>query len=214
MRSSAHDGLNPRRGGSGALSGEMTLTTSAVVVGEPGRGHGPGADAGRSRQPGCSAPAQQSARHQMPAFHRRTDRRLNEEPSPALLAVASPSASPSIVARQPRSAQSCCATAPAATRRVEVVVLAVISILLFALSFRMFTGLFRRRTYCAAANGTRLSANRSAQGMNSTSSNWGTSGGQPVSSNSGRLAHRRDLGGEKADRSARLHWSDGGPQQI
>ena len=52
------------------------------------------------------------------------------------------------------SAQSCCATAPAATRRVEVVVLVVISILLFALSFRMFTGLFRRRTYCAAANGT------------------------------------------------------------
>ena len=64
----------------------------------------------------------------------------DEEPSSALLAVASPNASPSIAARQPRSAQSCCATAPAATRRVELVVLAVISILLFALSFRMFTG--------------------------------------------------------------------------
>jgi len=60
-----------------------------------------------------------------------------------------------------------------------VVLLAVISILLFALSFRMFTGLFRRRTYCAAANGTRLSTNRPAHGMNSMSSNWGTSGGQP-----------------------------------
>jgi len=64
----------------------------------------------------------------------------DEEPSSALLAVPSPSASPSIAARQPRSAQSCCAAAPAVTRRVEVVVLAVISILLFALSFRMFTG--------------------------------------------------------------------------
>jgi len=52
----------------------------------------------------------------------------------------------------------------------------------------MLTGLFRRRTYCAAANGTRLSANRPAHGMNSMSSNWGTSGGQPVSSNSGRPA--------------------------
>ena len=78
-------------------------------------------------------------------FHRgqrRTDHRLDDEPSSASLAVASPS--PSIAARQPRSAQSCCATAPAAARRVEVVVLAVISILLFALSFQMFTGLFRR----------------------------------------------------------------------
>src|SRR6185312_16256615 len=78
-------------------------------------------------------------------FHRgqrRTDHRLDDEPSSASRAVASPS--PSIAARQPRSAQSCCATAPAATRRVEVVVLAVISILLFALSFQMFTGLFRR----------------------------------------------------------------------
>lgn len=64
-------------------------------------------------------------------------------------------------------------------------VLAVISILLFALSFRMFTGLFRRRTYCAAANGTCLSANRPAHGMNLMSSQWGTCGGQPVSSNSG-----------------------------
>ena len=36
-------------------------------------------------------------------------------------------------------------------------------------------GLFRRRTNCAAANGTRLSANRPAHGMNSMSSNWGTS---------------------------------------
>ena len=119
-------------------------------------------------------------------FHRgqrRTDHRLDDEPSSASRAVASPS--PSIAARQPRSAQSCCATAPAATGRVEVVVLAVISILLFALSFRTCTGLFRRRTHCAAANGTCLSANRSAQGMNSTSSDWGTSGGQPVS---GRLA--------------------------
>jgi hypothetical protein len=80
----------------------------------------------------------------------RTDHQLDEEPSSALLAVASLSASPSIAARHPRSAQSCCATAPAVTRRVEVVVLAVISILLFALSFRMLTGLFRRRTYCAA----------------------------------------------------------------
>ena len=136
----------------------------------------------------CAAPgppAQQSARHQMTAFERSTVHQLSEEPSPALLAVASPSASPSITARQPRSAQSCCATAPAATGRVEVVVLAVISILLFALSFRTFTGLFRRRTHCAAANGTCLSANRSAHGMNSTSSDWGTSGGQPVS---GRLA--------------------------
>ena len=80
-------------------------------------------------------------------FHRgqrRTDHRLDEEPSSALRAVASTSSTPSIAARQPRSAQSCCATAPAAARRVEVVVLAVISILLFALSFRMFTGLFRR----------------------------------------------------------------------
>jgi hypothetical protein len=73
--------------------------------------------------------------------------------------------------------QSCFLPPPAATRRVEVVVLlSVISILLFALSFRMFTGLFRRRTYCAAANGTRLPANRPAHGMNSMSSNWGTSG--------------------------------------
>jgi hypothetical protein len=71
-----------------------------------------------------------------------TDHRLDDEPSSASLAVASPS--PSIAARQPRSAQSCCAIPPAATRRVEVVVLAVISILLFALSFRMFTGLIRR----------------------------------------------------------------------
>jgi hypothetical protein len=78
-------------------------------------------------------------------FHRgqrHTDHRLDDEPSSASRAVASPS--PSIAARQPRSAQSCCATAPAAARRVEVVVLAVISILLFALSFQMFTGLFRR----------------------------------------------------------------------
>ena len=67
----------------------------------------------------------------------------DEEPSSAWLAVASPSATPNIAARQPRSAQSCCATALAGTRRVEVVMLAVISILLFALSFRMFTGLFR-----------------------------------------------------------------------
>ena len=132
------------------------------------------------------APLLRAPRLRMPALQRRTDHQLDEEPSSALLAVASPSASPSIAARQPRSAQSCCATAPAATRRVEVVVLAVISILLFALSFRMFTGLFRRRTYCAAANGTRLSANRPAHGMNSMSSNWGTSGGQPVSSHSCR----------------------------
>lgn len=104
------------------------------------------------------APLLRAPRLRMPALQRRTDHQLDEEPSSALLAVASPSASPSIAARQPRSAQSCCATAPAATRRVEVVVLAVISILLFALSFRMLTGLFRRRTYCAAANGTRLSA--------------------------------------------------------
>ena len=112
---------------------------------------------------------------QMPALQRRTDHQLDVEPSSALLAVASPRASPSIAAWQPRSAQSCCATAPAATRRVEVVVLAVISILLFALSFRRFTGSFRRRTYCAGANGTRLSANRPAHGMNSMSPNWGTS---------------------------------------
>src|SRR6478735_10429467 len=128
-------------------------------------------------------------------FHRgqrRTDHRLDDEPSSASRAVASPS--PSIAARQPRSAQSCCATAPAATRRVEVVVLAVISILLFALSFRMLTGLFRRRTYCAAANGTRLSANRPAHGMNSMSSNCGTSGGPPVSSNSGRPPPEQDDG--------------------
>ena len=111
----------------------------------------------------------------------------DEEPSSALLAGASSSsASPSIAARQPSSAQSCFLTPPGATRRVEVVVLSVISILLFALSFRMFAGLFRRRTNCAAANGTRLSANRPAHGMNSMSSNWGTSRvrsrGQRVSS--------------------------------
>ena len=66
-------------------------------------------------------------------FHRgqrHTDHRLDDEPSSASRAVASPS--PSIAARQPRSAQSCCATAPAAARRVEVVVLAVILILLFS----------------------------------------------------------------------------------
>jgi hypothetical protein len=57
------------------------------------------------------------------------------------------------------------------------VVLAVISVLLFALSFRLLTGLFRRRNYCAAANGTRLSANWPAHGMNSMSPSWGTSGG-------------------------------------
>ena len=44
--------------------------------------------------------------------------------------------------------------------------------------------------HCAEANGTRLSSNRPAHGMNSMSSNWGTSGGQPVSSNSGRPATR------------------------
>ena len=125
---------------------------------------------------------------------------LDEEPSSALLAVASLNVSPSISARQPRSAQSCCVTVPAATRRVEVVVLAVISILLFALSFRMFTGLFRRHTYCAAANGTRLSANRPAHGMNSMSSKWGTSGGPPLSSGSGRPPPEQDDGPTMAAR--------------
>ena len=107
--------------------------------------------------------------------------------------VASLSASPSISARQPRSAQSCFATATAAARRVEVV-LAVISILLFALSFRLFTGVFRRCTYCAAAIGTRLSANRAAHWMNTMSSNWGTSGGPPVSSNRGQPPPEQDDG--------------------
>jgi hypothetical protein len=83
-----------------------------------------------------------------------TDHQLDKEPSSALLAVASFSASPNIAARQPRSAQSCCATAPAVTRRGEVVVLAVISILLFALSFRMIAGLFRRRTTVLRAFGS------------------------------------------------------------
>src|SRR3978361_603919 len=80
----------------------------------------------------------------MLALQRRTDHQLDEERPSALLAVSSPSSTPSIAARQPRSAQSCCATAPAGTRRVGGGVLAVISTLLFALSFRMFTGLFRQ----------------------------------------------------------------------
>src|SRR6478736_1883245 len=58
----------------------------------------------------------------------------------------------------------------------------------------MFTGVFRRRTYCAAANGTRLSTNRPAHGMNSMSSDWGTSGGPPVSSNSGQPPPEQDDG--------------------
>lgn len=90
-----------------------------------------------------------------------TDHQIVEEPSSASLPVASLTESPSIAARQPRSAQSCCAAAPAVTR-VEVVVLVVISILLFALLFRMLTGLFRRvnwsqhRTYGSAITVSRL----------------------------------------------------------
>ena len=99
------------------------------------------------------------------------------------------------------------------TRRVEVVVLAVISILLFALSSRMFTGLVRRRSYCDAANRTRLSANRPAHGMNSMSSNWGTSGGQAVSSNSGQPASRMAGRGSDAG-SARIGSQRFGHQTL
>src|SRR6478735_1569218 len=58
-------------------------------------------------------------------FHRgqlRTDHRLDDEPSSASRAAASPS--PSIAARQPRSAQSCCATAPATTSYVSALAVA------------------------------------------------------------------------------------------
>jgi hypothetical protein len=85
-------------------------------------------------------------------------------------------------------------------------VLAVISILLFVLSFRMFTDLFRRRTYCAAANGTRLSANRPAHWMNSMSSNWGTSGGQPVSSTSARPATASRMTGRRVATTTTRRW--------
>ena len=91
-----------------------------------------------------------------------------------------------------------------------MVVLSVISILLSALSFRMFTGLFRRRTYCAAAKGTGLSANRPEHGMNSMSSNWGTCGAQPVASNSGaRPTDRNRPSRQRVRRGVLVHQPGG-----